>query len=80
MSYSPGYAPIGEVRDMRGRGGEEGGAGTGQWAAPPHRYGRKRPLSDIAKLIHMRKCKRYTFLSLAASQHTDLGEQMLLTE
>ena len=60
VSYSPGYAPIGEVRDMRGRGGEEGGAGTGQWAAPPHRYGRKRPLSNIAKLIHMRKCKRYT--------------------
>ena len=27
---------------------------------PLHRYGRKRPLSNIAKLIHMRKCKRYT--------------------
>ena len=43
--YSPGHAPIGELRDGRAE-------------QPVHRYGRKRPTSNSAKLMMMRKCKR----------------------
>ena len=53
VSYNPGYAPIGEVRDMRSQQGQ-----GDSHQLPVHRYGRKRPLSNKAKLVLMRKCKR----------------------
>ena len=49
--YSPGYAPLGEIRDQRGHGD---GHQAGQ-----NRYNRKRPISNKAKMTLMRKCKRY---------------------
>ena len=51
VCYSPGYAPIGEMRDMRNLGDTQ--------QLPSSRYNRKRPISNKAKMILMRKCKRY---------------------
>ena len=43
VSYTPGTAPVGELRGL------EGGV---------HRYGQRRNISKQSKLILMRKCKR----------------------
>ena len=56
--YGQGYAPIGELRDWRGSIGESRQEFQN---LPAPRYGRRRPFSNIAKLIHMRKCKRWYF-------------------
>ena len=44
VSYTPGTAPVGELRGLDGVG---------------HRYGQRRTVSKQQKLILMRKCKRY---------------------
>ena len=53
VMYTPGYAPIGEMRDIRNQ--------SDIHQLPSLRYARKRNMSNKAKMILMRKCKRYQY-------------------
>ena len=58
VSYTPGTAPVGELRSL------EGGV---------HRYGQRRTVSKQSKLILMRKCKRWYYRFFEFSQLVTVG-------